>query len=112
MLFEEGVFFRICIANYIAYNLNVTFSGLMTSVGKDRAVFLKFITRNFVVSKEAFPLPLHVILLWHSLDIPYDYFTVRNCSLLCKGVVAKKQGAGHVNFHVASWGLPLTLTSQ
>ena len=50
MLFGEGVLFRICIANDVAYYFNVIFSGLLTSVGKDRAVFLKLITRNFVVS--------------------------------------------------------------
>ena len=39
-----------CIAYSAVYYLNVSSSGLITSVGEERAVFLLSITRNFVVS--------------------------------------------------------------
>ena len=67
--------------------LYISFSGLITSSGKERAIFLLSITCNYVCSVRRgflFLLVLgigYIILLWHSLCLPYKYFTCFGVSL-------------------------------
>ena len=58
----------------------VSCSGLISSVGEERAIFLRLFTCNYVVSVRRgflFLLVLGkggIILLWHSLSLPYTYY--------------------------------------
>ena len=64
-----------------AFYLYVYGSGSITSVGEERAICLLLFTCNYVVSVWRGFLFLwvlgmgNVILLWHSLNLPYNYFT-------------------------------------
>ena len=62
--------------SFVGY-LYVSGSGSITSVGEERAN-LSALSCNYVVLLERFLLPLvlgmgYVILLWHSLSLPYNY---------------------------------------
>ena len=64
--------------------LYVRFSGLITSVWEERANFLLSFTFNYVIFVRwgfLFLLVLGigcVMLLWHSLGLPYNYFSSKN----------------------------------
>ena len=65
--------------SFVVY-LYVSGSGSITSVGEERAICLLLFTCNYVVSVWRGFLFLwvlgmgYVILLWHSLSLPYNYF--------------------------------------
>ena len=65
--------------SFVVY-LYVNGSGSITSVGEERAICLLLFTCNYVVSVWRDFLFLwvlgmgYVILLWHSLSLPYNYF--------------------------------------
>ena len=70
------MFIGVGVSYHISYSVSylyVSFSGLITSVGEERAIFLLSIVRIYVVSvRRGFSLLLVlrigcVILLWHSL---------------------------------------------
>ena len=75
-----GVWCRI--SNSVVSYLYVNFSGLICLVGEKIAIFLLSFKCNYVVSDRRsflFLLVLGigcVILLWLSLDLPYNYFKV------------------------------------
>ena len=77
VLIGVGVSCRILSLSFFLY---VSFSGLITTAGEERAIFMLSFTCNYVVSVRRdflFPLVLGiscVILLWHSLGLPYNYF--------------------------------------
>ena len=86
MLIEGGVSY--CISFSIVSYLYVSCSGSITSVGEERAIFLLLFAYNYVYSVGRdflFLLVLRVgcvILLWHSLGLPYNYFICCYCLLL------------------------------
>ena len=58
ILCGDGVLCAFCMAYSVVNNVNVSFVGLITSVGRERADFLLSITRNRVVSVRRGFLPL------------------------------------------------------
>ena len=80
-VFGVGVACRF-LYSFVVY-LNVRGSGSIFSVGKRELICLLLFTCNYVVSVRREFLFLwvlgvgHVILLWHSLSLPYNYFGVR-----------------------------------
>ena len=78
MLFGVSVSCRILY--FIVSYLYVSCSGSITSIGEERANFLLSFTCNYVVSvRRGFLFLLVpgmgcVILLWHTLGLPYNYF--------------------------------------
>ena len=76
------MFIGVGVSYSVVSNLYVSFSGLITytSVGEERAIFLLLFTCNYVVLRSfLFLLVLGcVILLWHSLGLPYNQFAFCN----------------------------------
>ena len=68
------------VVSFVVY-LYVSSSGSITSVGEEALICLLLLTCNYVVSvrRGFFCLWVlgmgYVILLWHSLSLPYNYFT-------------------------------------
>ena len=77
IIFGVGVSCR-NLYSFVVY-LYVNGSGSITSVGEERAIYLLLFTCNYVVSVWRDFLFLwvlgmdYVILLWHSLSLPYNY---------------------------------------
>ena len=82
-LFGVGV--SCCILYSIVSYSYVNGSGSITSVGEERAICLLLFTCNYVVSVWRGFLFLwvlgmgYVILLWHSLSLPYNHFVIWIC---------------------------------
>ena len=72
--------FRVVICIFFVFYLYVSGSGSIISVGEERAYLSAVFTCNHVVSVGRGFLFIwvlgigYVILLWHSLSLPYDYF--------------------------------------
>ena len=100
--FRVGVSCR-TLYSFVVY-LYVNDSGSITSVGKRELICLLLFTCNYVVSVWRGFLFLwvlgmgYVILLWHSLSLPYNYFKSEICLLIvpvpvhCFSITFKLQG--------------------